>query len=58
MLSAPLSSSAEAGPGEEASGLGPGAPAGGAGGPDNDGEGAGALCFLPFFPFFFGLVGA
>lgn len=36
------------GPGEEASSLGPGAPVGGAGGPNN-GEGAGAPCFLPFF---------
>lgn len=40
---------AVAGPGEEASSLGPGAPVGGAGGPSNDGEGAGAPCFLPFF---------
>lgn len=52
------SSAADAGPGEEASRLGPGAPTGGAGGPSNAGEGAGALCFLPFFVFFFDLLGA
>ena len=57
-LSAPLSSAAEAGPGDDASRPGPGAPTGGAGGPNNDGDGAGALCFLPFFVFFFGFVGA
>lgn len=58
IVSAPLSSAADAGPGEEASRLGPGAPTGGAGGPSNAGEGAGALCFLPFFVFFFDLLGA
>ncbi|KAF7828655.1 aspartic proteinase-like protein 2 [Senna tora] len=47
-----------AGPGEKASSLGDGAPVGGAGGPSNDGEGAGALCFFPFFFDFFDLLGA
>jgi len=41
----------DAGPGEEASSLGPGAPVGGAGGPSNAGEGAGAPCFLVFLCF-------
>lgn len=47
----------DAGPGEDASSLGPGAPVGGAGGPSNAGDGAGAPCFLLCFPFF-GLLGA
>lgn len=53
------SSSATAGPGEEASRLGPGASIGGAGGLSNSGDGAGAgndLCFL-VLDFFLDLLG-
>lgn len=51
-----FSEAEDAGPGDDASSLGPGAPVGGAGGPNNDGEGAGAP--PRFTPFFFVLLGA